>query len=273
MPLANAMPEESRCVRCPAAIRLARLLLVAVLVAPAGGCRDEVRREEPDGNQPAALSVAEGIEILRTGEIARYASAIRTLDANPAEATGAQGLVQRIATDESTPPELRRLAAAAATRIRLTHQVRDLLGHRDPQVRLYYAGHFGRYPSLDENPDRRVYVAMVVPALIRATTKDPNSQVRSTAALGLGSMCDEPHVRGQAGAIVRGLLEATSDEDREVQISAAVALGDFGRLAGDALPQLRRLARSDDPELADEARWAERTITEDLRNAREGGAR
>ncbi len=134
--------------------RLGCLWLIAVLAVAAGGCRERAARPEPDGNQPAALSVAECIEILGTRETARYASAIRTLDANPAEAWNALKPVQRVAMDESMPPELRRLAGAAATRIRLTQQVGDLLEDRDPQVRLYYAGHFGTYPSLDENPDR-----------------------------------------------------------------------------------------------------------------------
>lgn len=140
---------------------------------------------------------------------------------------------------------LRLVGPVAAVRLPVgpAEQIRALTGHPAPEARLFAAEVLAR--RLAGFPDEQSWA---LPALVRATSADPDPEVREAAALGLG---------GAAGA--RGVTEVLmatlrNDPDWEVRAAAATALGRALRSApiqnaletaasGDPRPEVRAAAR------------------------------
>lgn len=82
-----------------------------------------------------------------------------------------------------------------------------------------------------------------IPAL-EAAFKDKNASVRAHAAQAVWRID-----RTRAGDIVSVLADALKDDNRAVKMGAVITLGQIGKAAKDAVPALRPLLGSDDPEL------------------------
>jgi len=159
-----------------------------------------------------------------------------------------------LADREDEEVSVRQAAAAALTRIRMSVLVTALATDADAEVRAHYAWALGQSWHASDFRDKTVYWELAIPALLRAAREDASADVRNKAVLGLGCLCDTTEAQAAAGRIVPILIEAVGDTDREVRISAVVALGDYGRLAEAALPLLRRMRDDPDDEMSNQVR-------------------
>src|SRR5260221_3519882 len=93
-----------------------------------------------------------------------------------------------------------------------------------------------------------------VPALVKAM-KNPNVEVRATAAKGLGKWAgsDEP--------AILALTNALHDKELQVRGAAALSLGELGAGAESAIPALREAAKDADVSVAEKAKEALSRVT------------
>jgi len=123
-------------------------------------------------------------------------------------------------------------------------------------------------PALIEalkNPEGRVLAASVlahigppakaaVPALIEIAKTDKNPAAKREAFMALGSI-------GQAEAGASVATAALEDPDERVVIAACYALAQMGPAAREAVPALRKLAKSDDDAIREEAGKALKAVS------------
>jgi HEAT repeat protein len=69
---------------------------------------------------------------------------------------------------------------------------------------------------------------------------DSNYSVRASAAMGLGTLAEDPGDASTKGAALAALIQALDDPDSRVVVNVALWLPSFGAAAGPALPSLRR---------------------------------
>jgi|GEM_PF-5452740 len=152
-----------------------------------------------------------------------------------------------IAHLDDTDPNVRYVAAALIFEKNLTPpQVIATITRRaekdaDPNVRAWLAAALGVSTS---------DTTSAIPALVRILHNDTNADTRSNSATALS------RIKHQPDTVIPALIKALDDSDPSVRHEAAFALGQFDRVAVDALSNLKKL--KDDPEsyVTDAARYA-----------------
>ena len=232
------------------------------MVAGGSGCGEKAPHPPAHAQ---SKSVRECIAELDSSDPQVVTAAIRQLGQSGTDGKPAVEALVRIADGENGPLELRQAAGWALTRIGLSFEIEESRTNADAEVREYYVGQFGRSHAMRKWRDRAAYMEMVVPALLWSSRNHGSARLRNSAVLGLGCLCDEPKEEAVAESIVRVLIEAMRDSDREVRISAVVALGDYGRRAKVALPILKALVDDPDEEMRHQVRRGIWCIEEDMK--------
>ena len=238
--MANRRPAEE-------VVEMNNCVLVVVLALLAGvllGCHSENSQKK---------SIEECVADLAQDDEQVRLLAITELGQRGWDAEGAVPHLAAIADSTTESPKLRNAADEALTRIGLAFELEALHTSADFDVRHWYASALGRWRHYSDYRDKSTYLQLAIPALLRVAEEDADARIRDMAILGLGALPAEEAAREFvpvfAERTVAVFIKSLNDPDRELRVSAVIALGDYRDYAEVAVPRLRAMLDFEDAEV------------------------